>query len=73
MKDVIMDAVWKRREQMLCEQGGMEGLLKEVERIEAERLQAEKQRRLKRRKAKTTSGSKPRSRSATKVVSAKAE
>ncbi len=55
MKDVIMEEVWKRRRQMLRECGGMEGLLKEVERIEAERLQAEKRRRakVKKRKAST--------------------
>ena len=66
MKDVIMDAVWKRREQMLREHGGMEGLLKEVVRIETERLQAEKQRRLKRRKSKASSGAKPSLQSASK-------
>lgn len=53
MKDVLMETVWKRREQLLREHGGMEGVLKEVARIEAERLQAEQRRRakLKKRKA----------------------
>ena len=35
MKDVIMDAVWKRREQMLRDYGGMEGLLKHIQKLEA--------------------------------------
>ncbi len=54
MKDLIMEAVWKRREQMLRQYGGMEGVLKEVERIEAERLQAEKRRRAKSKKRKAS-------------------
>ena len=36
MKDVIMEIVWKRREQMLSEHGGMEGLLKHIQKLEAE-------------------------------------
>ncbi len=54
MKDVIMEEVWKRREQMLQEHGGMEGLLKHIARLEAERLQAEKRRRAKAKKRKAS-------------------
>lgn len=36
MKDVLMEIVWKRREQMLRDHGGMEGLLKHIQKLEAE-------------------------------------
>ncbi len=36
MTDVIMEEVWKRREQMLQKHGGMEGLLKHIEKLEAQ-------------------------------------
>ena len=36
MKDVIMEIVWKRREEMLREHGGMEGLLKHIQKLEAQ-------------------------------------
>ena len=54
MKDALMETVWKRREQLLREYGGMEGVLKEVARIEAERLQREKRRKAKIKKRKVS-------------------
>ncbi len=59
MKDVLMETVWKRREQLLREHGGMDGVLQEVARIEAERLQAEKRKRLKLKKQKAKVVTKP--------------
>ena len=53
MKDVLMETVWKRREQLLREHGGMDGVLQEVARIETEQLEAEKRKRLKLKKRKS--------------------
>ena len=38
MSDPLMEEIWRVREQLLVEHGGMEGLLKEVKKIERARL-----------------------------------
>lgn len=54
MSDPLMEEIWRVREQLLVEHGGMEGLLKEVKRIEKARLR--RQAAAKQRRRKTTAG-----------------
>lgn len=38
MSDPLMEEIWRVREQLLVESGGMEGLLKEVKQLERARV-----------------------------------
>ena len=57
MSDPLMEEIWRVREQLVVEHGGMDGLLKHVKQIEQVRLRKEaesKNRRHKTNAAKTT-------------------
>lgn len=57
MSDPLMEEIWRVREQLLIEHGGMEGLLKEVKRLE--RAHRQQLVRLKSRRRKATIAAKP--------------
>ena len=51
MSDPLMEEIWRVREQLLIECGGMEGLLKEVQRLEKTHLQKAAAAKTRRRKS----------------------
>ena len=63
MSDPLMEEIWRVREDLLVEHGGMEGLLKHVKKIERERL----------RKTTATKSRSPKTATAAKTTKRKAK